>query len=198
MKSLAKNPPPLIVVTGHYGAGKTTFATKLALAIRETGKSVAIADLDIVNPYFCAVEHEELFAARGITLCASPLKRSGTSMDIPSLTLNIAGVLAQHDVLIIDAGGDPEGAKVLGRYAHEIERSSHDVVCVINAYRHQTQEASQAVQILHATEAASKLKATCLYNNSHLCNETTPEIIAASEPFAQEVAALTALPFVNL
>jgi len=235
-----KNLQSVIIITGHYGVGKTTVATKLALALsaqgngkevglcpttrselsrqaKESGVKVAIADLDIVNPYFCAVEHEELFAKHGITLCASPLKRSGTSMDVPSLNLNIEGVLASHDYLIIDAGGDAEGAKVLGRYREALERlqgsralpddaqravakrrsrevGGYDMICVVNAYRHQTQQPEQAVRILREIEAVSKLKATAIYNNSHLCNETTADIITASVPFAQKVAELVDLP----
>ena len=37
---------------GHYGSGKTNIAVNYALHLAREGKKVAIADLDIVNPYF--------------------------------------------------------------------------------------------------------------------------------------------------
>ena len=37
---------------GHYGSGKTNIAVNYALALKRSGKETAIADLDIVNPYF--------------------------------------------------------------------------------------------------------------------------------------------------
>ena len=40
------------LILGHYGSGKTNIAVNLALALKKTKENVAIADLDIVNPYF--------------------------------------------------------------------------------------------------------------------------------------------------
>ena len=37
---------------GHYGSGKTNIAVNYALLLRRLGRQVAVADLDIVNPYF--------------------------------------------------------------------------------------------------------------------------------------------------
>ena len=49
---LACFPHRLTIVTGHYGTGKTEFSVNLALALAKEGRPVALADLDIVNPYF--------------------------------------------------------------------------------------------------------------------------------------------------
>ena len=37
---------------GHYGSGKTNIAVNYALLLAREGRRTAIADLDIVNPYF--------------------------------------------------------------------------------------------------------------------------------------------------
>jgi cellulose biosynthesis protein BcsQ len=183
----------ITIITGHYGAGKSNFAVNLALSLTERGKSVAVADLDIVNPYFRTADFAELFGERGIRLVGSPMFR--TNMDVTAVSLNVAGVLTESDCLIIDVGGDGEGAKVLGRFAEEIERiGDYEMIYVINKYRHHTQEAEAAARVLREIEAASGLRATAIFNNSHLCRETTAELVAASQPFAQEVAALTGLP----
>ncbi|MCL1831322.1 MAG: cobalamin biosynthesis protein CobQ [Oscillospiraceae bacterium] len=185
----------IIVITGHYGAGKTNFAVNLALKLSHEGHKSAVADLDIVNPYFCTHEFGKMFEEAGITLVASNIK--GTSSDVPAVNLNVGGVLANHDVLIIDAGGDDEGAKVLGRYAPELERVGYEMYYVVNCNRIQTQTAEATVQVLRAIESACGLKATAIFNNSHLCGETTADTFAESLPYADEVAALTGLPLLN-
>jgi len=43
------------VFTGHFGSGKTVIAINYALRLKNDGRNVCIADLDIVNPYFCAM-----------------------------------------------------------------------------------------------------------------------------------------------
>ena len=42
----------LTILGGHYGSGKTNIAVNMALDLRDQRDYVAIADLDIVNPYF--------------------------------------------------------------------------------------------------------------------------------------------------
>ena len=37
---------------GHYGSGKTNVALNFARQLKRTAPRVAVADLDIVNPYF--------------------------------------------------------------------------------------------------------------------------------------------------
>ena len=48
----------LTLFAGHYGSGKTNIAVNYALLLRREGKSVCIADLDIVNPYFRTKDSE--------------------------------------------------------------------------------------------------------------------------------------------
>ena len=42
----------ILLFAGHYGSGKTNIAVNYALYLKEQGKDVVIADMDIVNPYF--------------------------------------------------------------------------------------------------------------------------------------------------
>jgi len=41
-----------IVVTGHYGCGKTNFTINLALDFVKAGRKVTVVDMDLINPYF--------------------------------------------------------------------------------------------------------------------------------------------------
>jgi len=188
----------IIIITGHYGAGKTNFAVNLALHLAESGKSVTVADLDIVNPYFRTADFRELFAGKGIKLAVSDYAGSRSSVDVPSLNLNVKGEVSQCDHLIIDVGGDKEGARALGRFVPDITEIGYEMIYVINKYRYLTQQAGQAVEVMKQIETMSGLKCTMLLNNSHLCSETTDEIVAESVPFGKEVAEITGLPLLEM
>ena len=42
----------ITLFVGHYGSGKTNIAVNYALKLAKERPQVALADLDIVNPYF--------------------------------------------------------------------------------------------------------------------------------------------------
>ena len=71
------------ILAGHYGSGKTNIAVNLALNIRNAGKNVTVADLDIVNPYFRTKDSEEDFEKAGIRLISS--EYANTNLDAPAL-----------------------------------------------------------------------------------------------------------------
>ena len=55
----------LLLITGHYGCGKTNFSMNLALELAEKGKRVTLVDLDVVNPYFRTSDYAPLLQASG-------------------------------------------------------------------------------------------------------------------------------------
>ena len=59
---------PVVVVTGHYGVGKTNFALNLALDAAAAGCTVTLADMDVVNPYFRSSEYADLLESHGVRL----------------------------------------------------------------------------------------------------------------------------------
>ncbi len=77
----------LVLITGHYGSGKTEFSVNLALQAAECPQKLALADLDIVNPYFRSRERKEQLDARGIRLIAS--SQACTDADVPSLPADV-------------------------------------------------------------------------------------------------------------
>ncbi|MBQ3071704.1 MAG: hypothetical protein IJD20_00235, partial [Oscillospiraceae bacterium] len=55
-----------VLVTGHYGSGKTEFSVSLAMLAAETElrwSRRALVDLDVANPYFRSRERRELLNA---------------------------------------------------------------------------------------------------------------------------------------
>ena len=107
----------VLIITGHYGSGKTEIAMNLAVdqAQREESRRVAIADLDIVNPYFRSRDYSSLYEKYGIRMMAS--SRSASDADLPTLPADIRAAFDQEDLFtVFDVGGDPTGAHVLRGY----------------------------------------------------------------------------------
>ena len=56
----------LTLFAGHYGSGKTNIAVNMAEELRTMRERVAVADLDIVNPYFRTRDSEDELKEAGI------------------------------------------------------------------------------------------------------------------------------------
>ncbi len=184
----------ITIVTGHYGSGKTTFSVNLAVKAAQEGKSVAIVDLDIVNPYFRTADFRKMFSEKGIKLIAPDFANS--NLDIPSIQFDVEQLAVTEDCLIIDVGGDDAGAVALGRYADALAAFSDDIdlFYVINQRRCFTSTAEETVELMYEIEAASRMKHTAIINNTNLGDETAVDIIEGSRDFAKEVSEKTGLP----
>lgn len=180
------------IITGHYGSGKTNVAVNMALDMKKSGKNVTIVDIDIVNPYFRTADFQQMLEAEGIKVITPTF--ANTNLDIPALPASVNAVFNSDDYVIIDVGGDDAGATALGRYAKDIEKSDYDFYYVINKYRYLTKDATEAAELLYEIEAAARVKATNLINNSNLGEETTADTIKNSFNFAEEISKITSLP----
>ncbi len=186
----------ITIFSGHYGSGKTNIAVRAAVAAREVYPKVAIADIDIVNPYFRTKDSEQLLEDLGIRLICSPYANS--NVDIPALPQDIYAVTDDKTTrFILDVGGDERGALALGRITPAIlEENDYDMICVINRYRPLTKDIELTLGVMAEIEAAAGLKFTALVNNSNLGRETTREDIRSSYAYADAVAAATKLPLI--
>jgi hypothetical protein len=179
----------IYIITGHYGAGKTNFAVNLALGLSEKYKT-AVCDLDVVNPYFRTADFKKLFAQRDIELLASIY--ANTNVDTPAISFDLSRVAADGVTLVIDVGGDDEGAKALGRYKDVF--SDYEMLYVVNFRRYLTMTAEQAFAVLKEIEAASGFTHTGIVNNTNLGEENTKEIFEASRAEADKLSKLCGLP----
>jgi hypothetical protein len=180
----------LHIITGHYGSGKTEFAVNLALAFAREGRRPILADLDIVNPYFCSRERKTALEDRGVRVVLS----SGGNADLPAVNPAVNALLEPGVCGVMDVGGDPAGARVLGRFAGRIKEIDHELLCVLNFNRPETAAPEQAVRYLRAIEQSARLAVTGLVNNTHLLGDTAAEDIQRGAELADEVARLTGIP----
>lgn len=184
----------ITAVTGHYGSGKTNLSVNLAVDASRDGKSVAIVDLDLVNPYFRTADFRYYFESIGVKLIAPDFANS--NLDVPSIQFDIEQLAMNEDCLIIDVGGDDAGAFALGRFAEALSqyKDDMDMLYVINQRRYLTQNAEDAVKLMYEIETASRMKHTAVVNNTNLGRETTAGIITKSADFARKVSQITGLP----
>lgn len=179
--------PKIIIITGHYGSGKTNVAANIAIKLAEEGEKVRVVDLDIVNPYFRTADFGDLFDSRGIELIAPMYANS--NLDIPALSFDIGGIVGGEGYTVIDVGGDPEGAVALGRYADVLKsRSDVGLYYVVNKYRYLTSTPEEAAELLEEIKAASGLNCSGIINNSNLGELTDQKTVADSVDYAEKVA----------
>ncbi len=186
----------LTILCGHYGTGKTNCAVNMALDLKRQHPKVAVADLDIVNPYFRTKDSEAELSEAGVELICS--RYANSNLDIPALPENLYRITEDRDTkMILDIGGDDSGAIVLGRLAPAIlQENDYEMLTVINKYRPLTPDVKSTVEVLREIEAASRISFTGIVNNSNLGEETTPEDVIASVRYAEEVASSMGIPVV--
>ncbi|MEE0946279.1 MAG: hypothetical protein U0M42_05590 [Acutalibacteraceae bacterium] len=186
----------LTLFCGHYGSGKTNIAVNAAVSLKEKFEKVALADLDIVNPYFRTKDSSELLESKGIRLICSSYANS--NVDIPALPQDIYAVTDDKTLrCILDIGGDDIGAFVLGRIAEKIVgENDYDMLMVINSFRPLTRDAQSTLEVLREIETAAKMKFTGIVNNSNLGEETTAQDVIDSTEYAKSVSEICSLPVV--
>ena len=186
----------ITLLAGHYGSGKTNIAVNLALRLRETEARVAVADLDIVNPYFRTKDSQQALEQAGIRFICSEYANS--NVDIPALPQTLYAVTDDRDLhCILDIGGDDRGALALGRLSPAIRaENNYEMLFVVNFYRPLTTNAADALEVMREIEAAGQLPFTGIINNSNLGDETTADTVLATQERVRELCALSALPLV--
>lgn len=194
----------ITLFAGHYGSGKTNIALNYARMLKRSGETVAIADLDIVNPYFRTKDSAADLQAEGIDLVVSDFANS--NVDFPALPKEIYALTAPIKQsnnsnnqtitrVVIDVGGDDRGALALGRYVPDIrQEGDYEMLAVVNAARPLTRTAQDAVEVLREIETACTLPFTGIVNNTNLGPQTTAETVLNSRAYADEIAALMKVP----
>lgn len=181
------------VIIGHYGSGKTEFAVNYALKLAKEGRKVALADLDVVNPYFRSREKAIDLENQGIKVISSYVTGSGS--DLPSITGDVLGPLQDESWdVVLDVGGDAVGARTLGRYREYFTADAYDMFCVVNSNRPETQGVEGVLKHIASIEGTARARVTGLVNNTHLLRYTTLEEILKGQELCREVSQRLNIP----
>lgn len=179
---------------GHYGSGKTNIAVNYALLLAGEGKRTAIADLDIVNPYFRTKDSAAELAAAGIDLISPQFANS--NVDLPALPAETYRLVEDRSLYaVMDIGGDDRGAYALGRYTpFLLEEGNFRMAFVANPCRPLTRTPEEALEVMREIEKAGGLPFTCIVNNANLAHETTAKTVLDAVPYMERLSALSGLP----
>lgn len=188
--------PRLTLICGAYGSGKTEFAISYALALKDSSsRAVALIDLDIVNPYFRSRDIADQLGKQGLTVISTEpgLEYS----DMPALSPRIFAALQDRRYQVVfDVGGDPAGARALGRFNSYFTEEPHNLWIVINPFRPETRTTEATIGMIRRLEEAGRLKAGGIISNINLGSETDWELWNKGLQQVTEVADAVQLPIV--
>ncbi len=193
----------LTIFAGRFGSGKTEVAINYALSLAraselgvsqrakvesEASAGVVLIDLDIVTPYFRSREIADRMRGQGVEVVAP--SAISQHLDTPAITPQILGAIQQRErPVVLDVGGDQQGARALGQFSHAIQQRGYTMHFVVNPYRPFTSTLEGLSGSIAEIEASARLQVTSLVSNPNLMTQTTIEHIvdglAKIERFAQ-------------
>ena len=191
----------ITVFAGRFGSGKTEVSINYALSLvdEEKGHRPILIDLDIVTPYFRTRELTERLAGEGVDVVAPAAVAQ--HLDTPAITPEIMGAIQQPDrPVVLDVGGDAQGARALGQYALVLEQLGYAMNFVVNPHRPFTDSVEGIAQAVAEIQDTARLQVTALVSNPNLMQETTLVEIVAGHRVVEETAEALRLPvaFVSL
>jgi len=183
----------IVIIVGNYGSGKTEVSINLAVSERLAGKTVQVADLDLVNPYFRTREARKELQKLGIDVILP--EEQYMKADLPILSPSVATMIRKKDILaILDVGGDGVGATVLSTLAEALKDRPIKVLQVINPFRPYTDTLEGCAKIRSDIEMTSKLKITGVISNANMMHETTIDHIHQGYAFIAKLSDQSGLP----
>jgi hypothetical protein len=202
----------ITIFSGRFGSGKTEAALNYALLLAQSlassvadpaavaqgrssedrvhSKSVVLIDLDIVTPYFRSREMADRMEELKVDVVAPSIV--GQHLDMPAITPQILGAIEQQSrPVVLDVGGDRQGARALGQFSAAIRRRGYTMYFVVNPYRPFTSTPEGLANSIAEIEASARLKVSSLVSNPNLIGETTARAIidghAQIEAFARDL-----------
>jgi len=164
------------ILVGHFGSGKTEIAVNGALGLVRDGAEVALLDLDVVKPYFRSRSTREWMSKEGVRLVVP--EGDNVWADLPIIVPQVRSLLREGAMrLILDVGGDDTGARVLGSLADVIPGDITDMLLVLNFRRPFTEGADEAIATAERIAKAARQPFSGVVSNTHLMEETTPDIV---------------------
>ncbi|MBN1591961.1 MAG: hypothetical protein JW941_01785 [Candidatus Coatesbacteria bacterium] len=177
----------MTVFVGDYGSGKTEVSLNFALALRTIRDRVKIVDLDIVNPYFRSREATGILGRSDVELVAPEGDKAWA--DLPIILPGIAGAIQDETAgVVLDVGGEAAGSRVLSSLFDGTKHLDYDLLAVVNANRPFTADADGSMTVLNKIEKASGLRVSGIVSNTHLLNNTTPEMVIHGLELAESIA----------
>lgn len=186
----------LTILIGGHGSGKSEFAIMWAKRLTVAGRSpVMLIDLDTIKPMFRTQEVQNRLEQDGIELIISSVPHS----DMPAISPKLYALIgSKENWMVVDVGGDAVGTRILASIKHRIRGRDHNLFYVLNASRPFNADAASTINELRRIEAVSGMPVTGLISNTHMLDETTPEIVHMGMDIAREISDTINVAFVGV
>lgn len=183
----------ITVLVGHFGSGKTEIALNGAVDLAGAGENVSLVDLDVVKPYFRSRSAREWLKRTGVELVAP--QGENAYADLPIVVPQVRSLIRNpRSRVIVDVGGNDSGSRVLGSLADVFPRNVTDLILVLNFRRPFTETVAGAVAMAGEITRAARLPVTGVVSNTHLLDQTSPEIVREGYRLARQTAEKLGVP----
>ncbi len=163
---------------GGAGSGKTEIALNFALGLRkETPRRIHFFDMDQTKPLFRARDAAEELTAAGIIFHSN----TDTSIeDVAAIAPGVISALSEEDsYVIMDVGGNEQGARVVGQFFERLNASDSAVFLPVNPYRPWAGEAEELRETMEKITRAARCDCVRIISNPNFCAETCAEDVLA-------------------
>lgn len=185
--------PRVVAVTGALGSGKTEWVMDFADTLALSGAPVLLADMDIINPYFCLRSVTSEIRKDNLSVLSPPGDVSWGDLTYlnPAIRTKITD---ESKRVVLDVGGDSQGGLALRQFGTEIEAAGYSLHFVVNPFRAHTRSFEEVRTMKKRLEATSGLEVSGVVANAHIGSDTTPEDCAGGSLKVREFADKMNLP----
>lgn len=175
---------------GEYASGKSENAINRAIELADAGDEVTLVDLDTVEPFYTLRPIKEQLETKNITVVGWSRRDVYGLGEAGSIIMPAARwVLRRSGHIIMDIGYGVQGARTLNLVEGANESSELQVLAIINTSRPMTSEVPDIVEYVHSLG-----RVDALVNNTHMSEETTPELVWAGLEKLKKAGAQLGLP----
>lgn len=177
---------------GEYASGKSEVAVNRAVELAKSGKQVNLVDLDIVEPCYTLRPIKRELEESGMTVLAWETRDTvglGEAGNI--IKPECRWALYREGDVILDIGYGVEGAKTLNLLEGVDETPELRIFAVLNAKRPMTSTVEEILDYLRELGPIDGL-----INNTHLGDETTPEVVQEGAQIIHQVSKILGIPVV--
>lgn len=159
---------------GGAGSGKTEIALNFALGLRrETDRTIRFFDMDQTKPLFRARDAADRLTEAGIEF------HSNYDTSIEDVAAIAPGVIAalgdMESYVILDIGGNEQGARVIGQFFERLNRDDSIVFLPINPYRPWSGSPDELRATIEGITRAARAGCVRLVSNPNFCAQTSAQ-----------------------
>ncbi|WP_104372654.1 hypothetical protein [Desulfocucumis palustris] len=177
---------------GEYASGKSEIAVNRAIMLARGGHRVSLVDLDIVEPCYTLRPIKKQLMGMGIDVLAWETRETLGLGEVGNIMRPAnRWALKRPGDIILDIGYGVEGSRTLNLLEGAGTDPDLKIMVVVNVSRPMTSSVDDIVEYIGQLG-----RVDALVNNTHLGDETTPEVIQEGAKTVARAAAALGLPVV--